>query len=111
MMWNSPQYHPERYELTYLCIANSTCCPETCHEPILVNSRILNLNSDSTSFRLFDIRAFSVCVLRLVAIFNPASIDSGIVFTAKMIAANTSKLKSRLGFHINYAFNSVVLLA
>ena len=91
MTWNSPQYHPERYELTYLCIANSTRCPESCHEPMVVSTRILNLGSYSTSFRLLDFRTYSVCVLRLVAIFNPASIDSGILFTARMLAANTSK--------------------
>ena len=91
MMWNSPQYHPEKYELTCLCFANPTCSAESCSERIVVNTKILNLSSDSTSVRLLGFRTYRVCVLKLVAIFNPASIDSGIVFTAKMLAANASK--------------------
>ena len=91
LMWNSPQYHPERYQLTYVCVTNSTSA-KTCSSNIyFVNTRILNLSSDSSSVTFIDLDANSICVMKLVAFFNPASIDSGIVFTVKTIASNTSK--------------------
>ena len=104
IMWSSPQYRPEKYEFTYLCITNSTCLRRSCHKPIVASIRILKLGSDSTFIRIQDISPNSTCVMKLVAVFNPASIDSGIVFTAKTSAATTGNWRFVWEFNTYYVF-------
>ena len=90
LMWKSPQYRPEIYERTYLCI-NLLTCLHNCSVADFIRPKVSILHSNSTSFSIRDLRPDSVCVLKLVAVYNPASIDSGIVITSKTLAANKSK--------------------
>ena len=92
LVWKSPPYPPARYEVTYLCIIKSTCLHIQNNSLVVsVNARLLKLSSDGTFIRILGLRPDSLCVLKLLAFYNSASIDPGIVITLKTLAANTSK--------------------
>ena len=88
--WKSPQYRPKKYYLSYLCIIRSTCLPNS---PIadFIKATMLNLRSDITSIKIKNLDPNFICVLKIVATYNPASIDSGIVLTSRSLAVNTGK--------------------
>lgn len=90
LMWNIPQYPPERYEVTCVCIVNSILLTNR-HNDRVVNIRMANLTSNSTSVRVPKLSPNSICTLKLIAVYNPASIDPGIMITYITLAANTSK--------------------
>ena len=90
LKWKGPQYRPKMYHLLYLCIIRTTCLPRS---PIadFVQWTMLNLSSDIKAIKIKDLRPNFICVLKIVASYNPASIDSGIVVTSLSLAENTSK--------------------
>ena len=103
--WERPQYRPERYQLTYLCIIKS-CMPKT---PIsdFLNVTLAYVSSDTTAISIRDLRPNTICVLKFVAVYNPASSDSGLVITARTLADNISKCIATYGiFHDICAFIS-----
>ena len=90
LAWESPPHQPARYELTYLCIITSTCLRKS-DLVVFPDTRFLKLSSESTFISISDLRPDSLCVLKLLAFYNSASIDPGMVITFKTLAANTSK--------------------
>ena len=90
LMWRLPLYRPERYELTYLCIIK--CTPQPISRiDYIINSTMLNISSHVTNIRIRNLCPNTMCILRLITVYNPASIDSGIVLTSKTLSVNTSK--------------------
>ena len=84
--WTRPKFIPVKYLLhvQYTSFKNARKgCVKT-------NSQCLS--SDTTSIKISDLRPKSVCVLILLAVYNPASIDSGIMITGKTLDAGTSKI-------------------
>ena len=78
--WTYPKFLPERYQLKYMCALKAISRSEEEENDYLV-SNIRNLTSDTTLVRVTDLPPRSFCVLVLLAVYNPASIDSGIVIT------------------------------
>ena len=87
LKWTYPMFLPERYQMKYMCgmKLKATSTPNLDMKIHLVKSA-QSLSRDTTSVRLSDLRPGSICVLILVAVYNPASIDAGIT-----IAGSTSK--------------------
>ena len=87
--WIHPKFLPEKYQLHYAC-RMETC--STNHEKnysILASTQ--NLSSNTTFVRISNLRPSSNCSLFLLAVYNPASIDSGIVITGKTAEEQASK--------------------
>ena len=111
LIWTSPQYQPERYSMNYLCIILKGSFPN-CSIADFVSARMRNLSSDSTSIRIRDLHSNTICVLNLVALFNPASIDPGIVIALKTLAENACKSIPWWQFvTTSYPCNSQLVLA
>ena len=88
LTWTRPKSIPEKYEINSLCFMPYT--RSYLHNEIeIVNHAFSNLSSSTTSFRISQLRPNSTCVLKLLAVYNPASIDSGIVVTGTTSAERT----------------------
>ena len=81
--WTHPKFLPERYQLEYLCVVKPTCTPNHDMNQSITTSE-QNLTLDTTSVRISNILQNSICMLFLLAVYNPASIDSGIVITGTL---------------------------
>ena len=55
------------------------------HHSITTNKQ--NLSSGTTSVTIHDLRPRSICMLFLLAVYNPASIDSGIAIIGSTLDA------------------------
>ena len=96
--WIHPKFLPEKYRLKYFCTVNSTSNPnQTKNDFIIENSQ--NLSSDTTDVRISELRPSSICVLFLLAVYNPASIDSGIAIRGMTSCENSSKKNLFRSFH------------
>ena len=88
--WTHPKFLPERYQLKYMCTMKRTCAPNhNINQSVMTNAQ--NLSSNTTSVRVFDLRPSSICMLFLLAVYNPASIDSGIWVFGRTLSEDTSK--------------------
>ena len=86
LMWNCPDYDPERYELYYSCKLQS--------DPYYyISSKLNSKNSTSTFARVSELLPGSLCLLTLVAVYNPASIDPGLTVVTKTLQSSTAKSK------------------
>ena len=90
--WTRPEFLPEMYQLKY------TVTMKTIYTSIheindSVMTKTLNLSSEITSVIISGILPSSICTMNLLAVFNPASIDSGLAITGTMLDAVTSKRK------------------
>ena len=95
--WTSPKYGPERYQLKYVCTTKPTYTPSN-DTMNYVTTKTQTLSSATTSFTISDLHRSSTCVLILLAEYNPASIDTGIVITGATVDEDTSKTNSGLLF-------------
>ena len=84
--WNSPKYEPAMYELYYTCGLHG-------ENHSYISSRLENLNSYSTTARVSGLLPESVCLLRLLAVYNPASIDPGLIITVETLRAEKPMCK------------------
>ena len=73
--WDSPKYDPVIYKFQYSCGPKSG-------GPNYITSPVFPLSSYQTGVRLPHLRPSSVCQVRLVAIYNPASLDPGLLLDA-----------------------------
>ena len=82
--WRPPKYEPYIYKLSSVCrtLWNG--------EQYVIQNE--SLASNSTSFRLSDLRPGSICSIALIAAYNPASLDQGIRIEAYTF--NKSKMIS-----------------
>ena len=80
LYWTYPSFVPESYQLKYMCALKAIPTFENAKiDYIMSNTR--NLTSNTTLVRITDLPPSSFCTLILLAEYNPASIDSGIVIT------------------------------
>ena len=93
--WTHPKYEPDRYQIKYVCTMKPkyTLSSDTLN---YVTTNMQNLSSDTTSFTIFDLRPSSICVLILLAVYNPASIDTGIAIKGATLDEVASKTNSGL---------------
>ena len=88
LTWTCPKSIPEKYEINCLCFMPYTRNFQ--HKEIeIVNHAFTKISSSTTSFKIFKLRPNSTCVLKLLAVYNPASTDPGIVVTGTTSAENT----------------------
>ena len=86
--WTRPKFPPQSYTVTYLCSEmNMPHSSRTAY----VHTMTQQLSSEIHSIRIFDLRPSSICTVNLVAVYNPASIDSGIVLNVTTLAEDGSK--------------------
>ena len=81
LMWNQPRFWPEKYELKYACIMKHSVRPYYKSEEY-IKTKKQKIHFICTSIRIPDLLPSSSCAFNLVAVYNPASIDPGIVITA-----------------------------
>ena len=61
----------------------------------IVYQTMPNISSNKTSIKITGLRRSSVCILNLLAVYNPASIDSGMAITEITLPENESKSNSK----------------
>ena len=93
--WTRPRFLPESYQLKYKCAVKVTSNYRDVNK-IYITGSTKNLTSDSISFRICNLRPGSICTLILLAVYNPASIDSGVVITGNTLDEQPSKRNSCL---------------
>ena len=94
--WTHPKFLPERYKLKYMFTMKHTCTPN--YDRNIYETRdTQSLTTDTNSFRISGLRPSSICKLNLVAVYNPASIDSGIEITTTTPDEDTSKRNNGCG--------------
>ena len=104
--WTRPKFPPEQYQFSFVCTRNPTCAPiQDMDNSILGNMQFLS--SDTTFVRISGLGPSSSCTLFLLAVYNPASIDSGISITGMTLHEDTRKRNPCLGdyvINLNYCF-------
>ena len=69
--WSSVLYMPERYQVTFSCRLES-------NNSHYVSAKIANISPENCLLRVSKLFPGTVCVINLIAVYNPASIDEGI---------------------------------
>ena len=91
LSWPHPMFQPEKYQLRYICTLKATTkCKDVTENYVMAGTN--NLSSRTTSFRIPNLRPSCICTLIVLAIYNPASIDTGIVLTGATMDETTSHL-------------------
>ena len=93
--WTHPKFQPERYHLKHVCTMMPTCTPRNDTNQY-ITTRTQNLSSDTTSVTVSDLRPSSICMLILLAVYNPASIDSGIAITGSTLDEHAREINPGL---------------
>ena len=70
VFWTAPRYPPYWYQQT-------TTCRYLCDQEIYYLSEV-QIDSSHASSVTYDLHPGSVCLIKLIAFYNPASIDPGI---------------------------------
>ena len=92
--WRHPRFQPERYQIKYECTMKTTS--KARQDPNhSMNTKTRYVSASITSFTISDLLPGSICMLTLLAEYNPASIDTGIAITAPTLNA-TWKIYSGL---------------
>ena len=91
--WPHPKFPPEMYQLNYVFTMKPTCMSnhETNNDMMIITQILC---SDTTSVTIPNPCRSSNCMLNLLAVYNPASIDTGIVITGTTIYEDTKMIKS-----------------
>ena len=76
LRWDRPDYDPTKYEVRYLCKLFA-------EKADFIDSVTEILESNATNFRVDYLREDVMCSINLKAVYNPASIDSGIAVTVR----------------------------
>ena len=80
--WSYAVHKPDKYVLSFSCTVN----PEK-HDCEDVSAKATDIKSETTSFTLLGLLPGTVCVIKLFAVYNPASIDSGIMLITSTTTA------------------------
>ena len=94
--WSRPNFQPERYQLMHVCTLKPTCTPgHGLNNYVMTKTQ--NLTPNTSSVTIPNLRPSSICILFLLAVYNPASIDSGITILGKTLDEDTRKTNSGMG--------------
>ena len=86
LLWTQPLYLPFKYKLTFSC----KCTLENVTHNYIVPEGV-HLSSNCSSFRVSSLFLESECSLRLLAVYNPASIDPGVTTTVATLGRTDCK--------------------
>lgn len=89
--WAHPQFQPERYQVNYVCTRKPACTP-TNDANQYITTKTTNLSSDTNSVTIPNLRPSTICMLFLLAVYNPASIDAGIAITGGTLDENEREI-------------------
>ena len=106
LIWTRPKFFPKRYQLIDVCTKKPTCTHRH-KNSTYVTKRMQNLSSDCNSVKISDLRPSSICILLLLAVYNPASIDTGIAIIGAVLDEDTRNITSGQGYFItmiNYCY-------
>ena len=90
LIWTCPRFPPGSYQVSYMCTVKDRFMLKH-DKKNYITKNIQYLSSGTTSFRISDLRPRSKCTLILLAVYNRASIDSGITITGATLDEATSK--------------------
>ena len=108
--WTRPKFLPKGYQLMYFCTMKPTSTPNyDMNNSVTANAH--NLSSDTTFVRICDLLPGSICTLFLLAEYNPASIDLGIVITGTTLDEDTSKIRFHNNHHLLYMFIMLYIMS
>ena len=88
LKWKIPKYLPDRYRLRYSCKLSM----QVNH---YIQATIENIMCNSIGLKISGLNPQSTCVLTVFAIYNPASIDSGITVILKTLKKGKFTLLSK----------------
>ena len=92
--WTNPKFLPERYQLKYMCTMKGTSKYKDGNINYIVN-KTKNISSVTTSVIISDLHP-SICTVILLAVYNPASTDTGIQFKGVTIGEHTNTCNVKL---------------
>ena len=95
LIWTNPKFLPERYQLKYMCVVTVTSMFKNVTENFILEET-KNLSSVTTSTKISGLLPNITCTLKLLAVYNPAGIDSGIALTGATLHDHASKRNSGL---------------
>ena len=75
-----------------------------------INAKTQNVSSNITSFTISGLLPSSIYLLTLLAVYNPASIDTGIVITATTLSATWKIYTGLYSFIITFVMVVFVIL-
>ena len=96
LKWSRPNFQPERYQLMHVCTLKPTCTPGHGINNYVM-TKMQNLTSNTTSVTIPNLRPSSICILFLSAVYNLASIDSGITTLGTTLDEDRRKTNSGMG--------------
>ena len=104
--WTHPKFQPERYQMKYVCTMKPACTPrnDTNH---YVTTKTQSISWETTFVTVSNLRPSSKCMLFLVAVYNPASIDTGIAITGTTLDEDAINISS--GLH-NFMITTVFFM-
>ena len=94
--WTRPEFLPGMYQLKF-AVTMKPLRTSIHNMNDSVVAKTLNLSSTTTSVNISGLRPSSICKINLLAVFNPASIDSGITILGTTLDEGTRKINSGLG--------------
>ena len=94
--WTHPKFLPQKYQLKYMFTMKARRTSKNVKKKRRM-TRTKNLRYDTTSTRISDLCPSSNYTLILVAVYNPASIDSGIKIEGCTLDEATRKSDLSLG--------------
>ena len=97
--WTHVQFQPERYQLKYLCTMKPKCTlSHDTYYHFMIKEK--NGSFDATSFTISHLSPSTICMLILLAVYNPASIDTGIMITGTTLDEDARNISSGLHYLI-----------
>lgn len=97
IMWIRPKYEPEKYNLAYSCKLKHDVTD-------YIPTTSLVLDSRKVHHTIPDLRQDSICTISLLAVYNPASIDSGITIKGKTSEEGKAKCMPFLAISLHLTF-------
>lgn len=93
LVWPVPKFPPIRYQLNYMVTKKPTCGTNHSTDNDTI-TKAKNLSSKTTFVIILNFCVSSKSMVNLLAVYNPASIDKGIVITGTPFNDQTKKMKS-----------------
>ena len=93
LTWANPKFLPESYQLKYMCVMTVPSMFKNVTENFVLD-KTKNLSSVTTSIKISGLLPNSTCTLMLLAVYNPAGIDSGIALTGATLHDHANKRNS-----------------
>lgn len=85
LTWTEPRFFPRNYKI-------ATSCMYPCADTAYITDKGTKAISIARKFHINNLRPGSDCTIRFTAVYNPASLDEGIIITASTLAQSESSV-------------------